>query len=102
MAIRSKQSKFAHAVALLILYIEQKGYEVTFGDAYRDPRCKYGHKRTLHRKRLAIDLNLFKAGVYIRDDTGHREFHDYWVEIGGAAMVERDPNHYSFEHRGMR
>lgn len=102
MAIRPRQSKFVHAVALLILYAEQIGYEITFGDAYRDPRCLYGHKKTLHRKRLAIDLNLFLNGVYIRDDIGHRELHEYWVKIGGSPIIEGDANHYSFEKDGMR
>ena len=35
MTLRQQQSKFAHDVALLLLYAYAKGYEVTFGDAAR-------------------------------------------------------------------
>ena len=49
-------------IALLILHAEMLGYKLTFGDAYRDPRVTYGHKDSLHRKRLAVDLNLFLDG----------------------------------------
>jgi len=79
------------------------GYEVTLGDAYRDPRCGYGHKRSLHRLRLAIDLNLFKDGHYIRTTEGHRELGEWWESIGGSWGGRFDDgNHYSLEHRGMR
>ena len=48
------------------------GYEVTLGDAYRDPRCPYGSKDSDHHRRLAIDLNLFKNGVYLTRTKDHR------------------------------
>ena len=43
-------------VALLILFAYEKGYELSFGDAFATD----GHiEDSLHYKRLAIDLNLF-------------------------------------------
>ena len=33
-------------------------YRLRWGDAYRDPRVKYGHPQSVHRKRLAVDLIL--------------------------------------------
>ena len=38
MTLREKQSKFAKMAAQLILKAYEMGYEVTLGDAYRDPR----------------------------------------------------------------
>jgi len=63
MMLSEKQQKFTHMVALLILHAEQLGYAVTFGDAYRDKRVPYGSEKSLHRQRLAVDLNLFRDGV---------------------------------------
>jgi hypothetical protein len=112
MGLREKQSRFAINVAMLILEAEKRGYSVTFGDCYRDPRTNgemgvkrgYSHKNSTHKVRLAIDLNLFDSeGNYIRGVAGHAELHDWWVEkCGGSPMILGDPNHYSFEHNGVR
>jgi len=102
MKLSVKQAKFAHMIALLILHAEQLGYLLTFGDAYRDKRCSYGHRQSLHKLRLAVDFNLFIDGEYIKDSRGHDELHEYWESIGGSPMTWDDPNHYSLEHNGMR
>jgi hypothetical protein len=100
--VRQKQSRFVKMVALLITYAHLAGYELTFGDAYRDPRCPYGHKQSLHRSRLAIDLNVFRDGVYL---SGHGEYDDlgeYWEAIGGSWGGRfGDDNHFSLAHNGM-
>ena len=104
-SLRKKQSQFALNVAMLILEAEKRGYEVTLGDAYRDPRATfpYSHPKSNHKNRLAIDLNLFKDGEFIKDSRGHRDLHAWFEEYcGGAPMIDNDPNHYSFEHEGMR
>lgn len=105
MTLREKQSLFARLVADLIIYAYEQGYELTFGDAYRDVRCRYGHDTTLHRIRLAIDLNLFLNGKYLTDTEDHRPLGEYWESLhplcrwGGRFQ---DGNHYSMEHEGMR
>ena len=61
--MRKKQSEFIEALALLILYAKFKGYELTGGDLL----ARDGHKQgSFHYMRLAIDLNLFKDGKYLR------------------------------------
>ena len=103
MTLREQQSKFAHMMALLILYAEEIGYEVTMGDCYRDARCKYGHPRSLHKKRLAVDLNIFKNGKYLqgyRAREAHSKLHDFWDSIGGNERINDDLNHYSFSIGG--
>ena len=102
MTLREKQSKFAQMVARLLITAAARGYDVTFGDAYRDPRCPYGSKNSLHKKRLAIDLNLFKNGKWLTDGSGHDELHDLWDKWGGAERIKGDLNHYSLEHEGRR
>lgn len=99
---------------MLLIEIERRGYEVTLGDAYRDPRLHgeigekkgYGAAKSCHKSRLAIDLNLFKHGKLLEGaaaDAGHGELHNWWMlNCGGAAMIPGDSNHYSFSWDGMR
>lgn len=103
MTLRQKQSKFCRMIALLILHAEALGYEFTFGDAYRDKRVTYGHKKSLHRKRLAIDLNLFKKGKYLTGTESYLSLGEYWESIGGSWGGRfRDGNHFSLEHGGVK
>lgn len=103
MKLSEKQQQFAHMVALLILHAEQLGYRVTFGDAYRDSRCPYGSEVSLHRKRLAVDLNLFKDGTYLFATVDHQPLGEYWESIGGTWGGRfNDGNHYSLEYEGVK
>ena len=102
MGMVDKQNKFAGMVAQLIIFAQQRGYQITFGDAFRDDRVTYGHPKSTHRFRLAVDLNLFKDGVYLSSDEDHSQFHDFWDSLGGAERIKKDGNHYSLEHGGIR
>ena len=104
MKLSEKQFKFTRAIGFLIKFAFENGYFLTFGDAFRDSRCKYGHKDSLHRKRLAVDFNLFIGGEYIRDGTNDAwiVLHKEWTRLGGAPMIKKDANHFSFSHGGMR
>lgn len=100
------QVEFAVCVARLILYAESKGYGVTLGDAYRDPRVNYGHPLSAHKKRLAIDLNLFTAsGVWLDKTEDHKELGEWWKKQHPLARWGgdfEDGNHYSFEFEGIK
>ena len=111
MKLSEKQQQFTHMVALLILQAEQLGYRVTLGDAYRDPRVfgrlgerkGYGRSKSLHKQRLAIDLNLFKDGDFLQTTEDHKPLGLYWESIGGTWGGRFDDgNHYSLDHEGMR
>lgn len=99
MSLRARQSRFVKMVALLIGYADLRGYQLTFGDCYRDGRCKYGHPKSLHRKRLAVDLNVFRDGIYLQGESArkaHEVLHDFWDAIGGNPRITSDLNHYSY------
>jgi len=82
MTAREKQSKFVRMLALLFLYAYEKGYELTLGDAL----AKTGHmKNSLHYIGLAIDLNLFKDGKYLKDTEDHRFLGEFWESLGNGA-----------------
>lgn len=93
MTLRQRQSKFAKMVPLLILYAYELGYEITYGDAW----ARTGHRKgSFHYKRLAIDLNLFKNGRYLRSTKSHEPLGLFWESIGGTWGGRwGDGNHYS-------
>jgi hypothetical protein len=97
-------------VADLIIKAYELGFEVTLGDAYRDPRVhgamgerkSYSHPKSAHKVRLAIDLNLFKNGEYLEGDE-HTPLGEWWESQGGSWGGRfADYNHYSLEHNGVR
>lgn len=106
-----KQRRFTSMIGLLIAFAYETGYELTFGDAYRDPRAygKVGEKNayssanSLHKSRLAVDLNLFKDGVFLTQTSDHTPLGEFWESIGGTWGGRfNDGNHYSMEHNGRK
>lgn len=112
MSLREKQSLFAVLVADLILHAVKSGYDVTFGEAYRSPeeaarlaKLGKGIRNSLHTQRLAIDLNLFRDGVYLSSTESHRPLGEWWEgrhELcrWGGRFARADGNHYSVTHGG--
>jgi hypothetical protein len=76
---------------------------VTLGDKQREFTR---HFRILlqHKNRLAVDLNLFKDGLYLDQTEDHRPIGEYWEALhpenvwGGRFQ---DGNHYSRRHNGI-
>ena len=95
-----KQKQFPPMVAKLILFAYEQGYQMTFGDAF----AKTGHKAdSNHYVKLAIDLNLFKNGVYLTKTEDHKQLGEFWESIGGSWGGRfNDGNHYSIEYMGSR
>ena len=105
MTLRQLQSVFARRVGLLIAFAYEVGYELTFGDAW----AKTGHKKNSnHYIRLAIDLNLFKAGKYLSSTESHRVLGEFWESLSTPDSVcawggrFQDGNHYSMEYKGRK
>lgn len=107
----SKQQKFASMVPALIAKAIEMGFQVTLGDAFRDPRVfgpvgvriGYGHPKSGHKLRLAIDLNLYKNGKYLTSTEDHRPLGEWWESQGGSWGGRFDDgNHYSLEHEGVK
>lgn len=115
MSLRAKQSAFARLVPRLIDKAFELGFEVTLGDAFRDPRVfgpigqkrGYGHSKSAHKQRCAIDLNLFRDGVFLADTESHRPLGEWWEHQHpdarwGGRFSTPDGNHYSFEVNGIK
>lgn len=114
MGLGDAQRLFASRVPRLIDKIYEEGYECTIGDVFRDPRVHgkfgekvgYAHPKSVHKLKLAIDLNLFKDGEYLSSTEAHRPFGEFWVSLdpenhrwGGEFD---DGNHYSFTYWGVK
>jgi len=110
-----KQRLFTKLVGQLIDWSYQNGYELTLGDAYRSPEQAAmnaqkgsGIANSLHTQRLAIDLNLFKNGVYLTDSGAYKPLGDFWKSLdpccswGGDFTTRADGNHFSISYNGVR
>ena len=106
MKLGDKQRKFTGMLNDLISFAEDQGYELTLGRAAVSVAANAadgGHPNSLHLRRLAIDLNLFKDDVYLRDTEDHILLGEFWESIGGTWGGRwNDGNHYSLEHEGMK
>lgn len=107
-SIGVRQREFALELARLVVWINQQGFEVSFGDAYRDPRVHgdwgekrgYGSAVSYHKRRLAVDLNIFLNGRYLRSTAAHRFAGEEWERRGGTWGGRWDDgNHYSWGER---
>jgi len=115
MSLGKKQRRFTHCIGKLIIYAYGKGYGLTQGDGYRDPRVhgEFGEKKSysagksVHKIRLADDFNLFIDDVWIEDGDhpAWTELGEYWESLDPDARWGgrfKDANHFSFEHWGCK
>lgn len=99
MTLRQRQSKFAEMVVDLLVYLLQNGYEFTFGHAFRCKDCHTGIAKSLHKDKLAIDINLFKDGEYMAKTEDHLLLGEFWEKMGGkwgGRFKNSDGNHYEY------
>lgn len=113
-ALAELQKDFTSCIAELIIFANDSGLELTFGDAYRDPRVHgevgrkigYGHKSSAHKQRLAVDFNLFSSeGDYLTSTLDYEPLGRYWVTLHSHASWGGDfgdGNHFSFKYQGIR
>lgn len=113
MTLGEKQRLLVQLIAKLIEFAYANGYQLTLGDAFRDPRVHgamgvkigYSHPSSNHKQRLAIDFNLFKDGIFLQTSEDHKPLGEYWESLdplcrwGGRF---NDGNHYSIEHDGIK
>lgn len=110
MRLSEKQCIFAQNVGKLIEFIYHAGYACTFGETFRTPlqaavyaRQGKGVEDSLHCKKLAIDLNLFKDGSYLTAFNDYEPFGHYWISLhpanrwGGHFEKLVDSNHFEMQ-----
>lgn len=112
MTLGDSQRKFTRLVGLLIGWSYAAGYELSLGEALRtkaqaeaNAASGAGISNSLHLLRLAIDLQLFKDGVYLTDTESYRPLGIYWESLGGSwggRFSKPDGNHFSLAYQGVR
>lgn len=113
MQLGERQRLFTRLVGKLIEFAYANGYELTFGEAYRTPeqaalnaKSGKGIVNSLHGMRLAIDLNLFRDGIYLSASEDHRPLGEFWESLHpdcrwGGRFRRPDGNHYSLTYGGI-
>ena len=104
MTLGERQRLFGGLLGKLLVHIYESGYEVSVDWAYRPPEVAayyaqigVGIRNSLHIKKLAVDLNLFLDGKWLRETEAHKGFGDWWeaqhplCRWGGRW---NDGNHY--------
>jgi len=109
MTLGEKQELFSRCRMLLEMHIHALGYDIRGGHLWRCDNCVMGAKYSVHKLKLAYDINLSLAPSHDERprlltgkaaEAAHNKIHDYWDTIGGAKRIQGDLNHYSFEHNG--
>ncbi len=103
MSLREDRCTFTLLVTHLIQEMVRRGYEAALDEATehltaKDPTSD--HKQgSFHHQGLAVDLLLYKDGVYLKRTEDYTEFGEYWESLnpkcswGGRFS---DGNHFSF------
>ena len=106
--LEDEQEIFSLNVAKLIEFIYKNKYSCTIGEAYRTEEQSLiyakegkGIVNSLHKKRLAVDLNIFTAaGKYLSKTEDYKIFGAYWESLhpknkwGGRFKSRPDGNHF--------
>ena len=112
MTLGQRQELFMRLLPRLIDHAHALGFDLRGGDLFRDARLHgaygvqleaageftpYSSANSNHKNKCAIDLNLFKDGVYLTTTKDHQELGEFWDALdphtrwGGAYD---DANHY--------
>jgi hypothetical protein len=105
MKLGERQELFMRLLPRLIDKAHELGFEIRGGDLFRDPRVHgqfgekiaYGHSKSNHKLKCAIDLNLFKDGQYLATTDDHEELGTWWDELHDQTRWGghfNDGNHY--------
>lgn len=114
MTLGQQQRRFLPLVAKLIDWTYAHGYELTAGELYRTPeqaalnaKSGAGIAHSLHTQRLAVDLQLFKDGVYLTDSAQYISLGTFWEGLDpeccwGGRFSKPDGNHFSITFGGVK
>jgi hypothetical protein len=107
-----KQHQFSRMLPKLLQWCFDNGYEVTVGEVLRGKKqaeanaaAGIGIANSNHLRSLAIDLSLFKDGIYLDKSESYLPAGKYWESLGGCwggRFHNPDGDHFSLEYKGVR
>lgn len=98
--LSDKRKLFTKCVAKLLTTMIDAGYEPCLG---KDGLVHM--KNSLHYDGLAVDIDLFKDGVYLTTTEDHKIFGNLWESLNPLCCWGgrfKDGNHYSVTHQGRK
>ena len=115
MTLGDKRRQFTALVARLLLKIQESGDEAALHYSFRsneeqnrlfkEGKTKIRCGKSCHNFGLAVDINLYKGGVYQTSTKAHQPYGEWWEKQHPLARWGGkfgDGNHYSFEHNGVK
>lgn len=94
MNILSAQKIFSTRLCRFVLLLNSRNYEITFGEIWRSDetarlyeKLGKGISKSLHRQRLAADLNLFKAGKWLTEPEEYEEAGELWKQMSSEYLT---------------
>ena len=115
MTLREKRCVFTEHVAELIREARSLGFECaldqvkrTQAEADANAAAGTGIKRSLHLVGLAVDLLLYRDGVYLTATQDYEPLGNWWEAQSTTSYTLawggrfRDGNHFSLAHEGRR
>ncbi len=114
MTLGRKQEEFARCFGKLLVWLYARGYRVRIGEVERYPwvasTLKFfgrGIIASLHCKKLAADIHIFRDGKYLTSNEDLESVGLYWESLHplarwGGRFTRRDVYHFSLEHGGVK
>lgn len=113
----TKQKLFVHRLCLLFDWLYSHNYEITLGEVYRPEETAklyaaegIGIVNSLHRLRLAIDVNLWLSDKLLTATKDYEAAGCYWESLStpqalckwGGRFTRADGNHFSIANGGYQ
>ena len=112
MTLHEQQVLFARLLPRLIDQAFELGFEVVLGETWRTPEQAaanaakgIGIKNSLHCDRLAVDLILFRDGIWLQSSADYAPLGEWWekqhpLARWGGRFTRPDGDHFSLTFGG--
>jgi hypothetical protein len=112
--LAEKQVEFTETMARFLVWCFDNKYQVIAAEWFRPPELAEiyvkqgkGIKNSVHTKKLALDIFLYKNSTVTWNTEDYRPLGEKWKTLHplarwGGDFKGRDAVHFSFEHNGVR